>query len=208
DHLFGAADITRWCQGGRHRRLLYGNAGGRRAIGRAGSQVWSAADGSDPPDGVHGASDQAGFPPRKQYYDTVHFLREIRDEAISLLIDHFSRVSSPLSSSFSQQTGGAMQRGNTAYAHRDALYNFILVAQWLDPKESQRHVRWTRDLWEALQPYSTGGFYVNDIGREEDDGADRVWAAYGHNYERLAALKKQYDPDTLFRHNQNIKPAV
>ena len=151
---------------------------------------------------------EAGFPPRNQYYEKVHFLREIRDEAISLLIDHFSRVSSPLSSSFFQQTGGAMQRGNTAYAHRDALYNFILVAQWLDPKESQRHVRWTRDLWEALQPYSTGGFYVNDIGREEDDGADRVRAAYGHNYERLAALKKQYDPDNLFRHNQNIKPAV
>ena len=151
---------------------------------------------------------EAGFPPRNQYYEKVHFLREIGDEAISLLIDHFARVSSPLSSSFFQQTGGAMQRGNTAYAHRDALYNFILVAQWLDPKESQRHVRWTRDLWEAFQPYSTGGFYVNDIGREEDDGADRVRAAYGANYERLAALKKQYDPGNLFRHNQNIKPAV
>src|SRR5262245_1203123 len=151
---------------------------------------------------------EAGFPPRNQYYEKVHFLREIRDEAISLLIDHFARVSSPLSSSFFQQTGGAMQRGNTAYAHRNALYNLILVAQWLDPKESQRHVRWTRDLWEALQPYSTGGFYVNDIGREEDDGADRVRAAYGHSYERLAALKKQYDPDNLFRHNQNIKPTA
>jgi FAD/FMN-containing dehydrogenase len=61
-------------------------------------------------------------------------------------------------------------------------------------------------LWSA--PALPRGFYVNDIGREEDDGADRVRAAYGHNYERLAALKKQYDPDNLFRHNQNIKPAA
>ena len=59
-----------------------------------------------------------------------------------------------------------------------------------------------------MQPYGTGGFYVNDIGREEEDGADRVRAAYDANYQRLAALKKQYDSENLFRHNQNIKPAV
>jgi FAD/FMN-containing dehydrogenase len=149
----------------------------------------------------------AAFPPRNQYYEKVHFLQEIRDDAMDILIEHFASVPSPLSAPFFQQTGGAMRRGNTAYAHRDALYNLILVAEWLDPGESERHVRWTRELWEALQPYSTGGFYVNDIGREEDDGADRVRAAYGANYQRLAELKKKYDPENLFRHNQNIKPA-
>ena len=145
-------------------------------------------------------------PPRNQYYQKAHFLRDISDETIDILIDHFSRVPSPLSIPFFQQTGGAMQRGNTAYGHRDALYNLILIAQWLDPGESEIHVKWTRDLWEALQPFATGGVYVNDVGSEADDGADMVRAAYGANYQRLVEVKNKYDPANLFRHNQNIKP--
>jgi FAD/FMN-containing dehydrogenase len=146
-------------------------------------------------------------PPRHQYYEKAHFLRAISDDAIDILVDGFAGVPSPLSVPFFQQTGGAAQRGHTAYAHRDALYNLILIAQWLDPAESERHVRWTRELWQALQPYATGGIYVNDMGREEEDGADQVKAAYGANYQRLAELKQKYDPMNLFRHNQNIKPA-
>jgi FAD/FMN-containing dehydrogenase len=148
------------------------------------------------------------FPPGNQYYVKAHFLREISDEAIDILIDHFARVPSALSIQFFQQTGGAMQRGHTAYAHRDALYNLILVAEWLDPRESERHVRWTRELWQALQPYGTGGVYVNDIGCEADEGAEQIRAAYGANYSRLAELKQKYDPTNLFGHNQNIKPTV
>ena len=82
----------------------------------------------------------------------------------------------------------------------------MLTAQWLDPGESERHVRWIREWWQALRPYATGGVYVNHIGREDEDGADQVRAAYGTNYQRLAELKMQYDPANLFRHNQNIKP--
>ena len=82
------------------------------------------------------------------------------------------------------------------------------LAQWLDPGESERHVHWTRELWQALQPYTTGGVYVNHIGQEADEGADQVRAAYGANYQRLAELKQKYDPTNLFRHNQNIKAAV
>jgi FAD/FMN-containing dehydrogenase len=150
----------------------------------------------------------ATSPPGQQYYFKAHFLREISDDAIDILIDHFTHVSSPLSMLFFQQTGGAMQRGNTAYAHRDALYNLLLLAQWLDPGESERHVRWSRDLWQALRPYATGGVYVNDIGQEADEGADQVRAAYSTNYQRLATLKQKYDPANLFRHNQNIKPMM
>ena len=146
------------------------------------------------------------YPPRNQYYQKDHFLREISDEAIDIVVEHFARVSSPLSIPFFQQSGGAMRRGNTAYAHRDAGYNLVLTAQWLDPAESERHVRWTRELWQALRPYATGGVYVNHIGREDEDGADQVRAAYGTNYQRLAELKQKYDPTNLFRHNQNIKP--
>lgn len=148
------------------------------------------------------------FPPGNQYYQKDHYFREISDDAIDILVDHFARVPSPLSALFFQQSGGAMRRGNTAYAHRDAICNLILIAEWLDPMESERHVRWTRELWQALKPYGTGGVYINHIGREEEDGADQVRAAYGDNYRRLAELKQKYDPTNLFRHNQNIKSAV
>jgi FAD/FMN-containing dehydrogenase len=150
----------------------------------------------------------AAYPSGNQYYQKDHILREIGDEAIDIMIEHFARASSPLSIPFFQQSGGAMRRGNTAYAHRDALYILILTAQWLDPGESERHVHWTRELWQALQPYATGGVYVNHIGREEEDGADQVRAAYGANYQRLVELKQKYDPTNLFRHNQNIKLTV
>ena len=142
------------------------------------------------------------------YYEKAHFLRAISDDVIDILIDHYANVPSHLSIPFLQQTGGAAQRGHTAYAHRDALYNLILIAQWLNPAESERHVSWTRDLWQRLRPYATGGIYVNDMGREEEDGADQVRAAYGANYQRLAELKQKYDPTNLFRHNQNIKPTA
>jgi FAD/FMN-containing dehydrogenase len=101
-----------------------------------------------------------------------------------------------------------VQRGDTAYAHRDALYNLLLLSAWLDPGETERHIRWTRDLWQALRPYATGGVYVNDIGQEADEGTEQIRAAYGTNYQRLAELKQKYDPRNLFGHNQNIKPAV
>jgi FAD/FMN-containing dehydrogenase len=144
--------------------------------------------------------------PRNQYYQKDHFLQEISDEAIDIMVEHFARVSSPLSIPFFQQSGGAVRRGNSAYAHRAALYNLVLSAQWLDPEESEHHVSWTRELWQALRPYATGGVYVNHIGREDEDGADQIISAYGANYQRLAKLKQKYDPTNLFRHNQNIKP--
>jgi FAD/FMN-containing dehydrogenase len=150
----------------------------------------------------------AAFPSGRQNYVKAHFLRELHDDVIDILIDYFARVPSPLTMLFFQQTGGAVQRGDTAYAHRDARYNLLLLSAWLDPGEAERHVRWTRELWQALQPYGTGGVYVNDIGQEADDGADQIRAAYGANYPRLVDLKQQYDPTNLFGHNQNIKPVV
>ena len=148
------------------------------------------------------------YPPRNQYYQKDHFLQKISDETIGIVVEHFARVSSPLSIPFFQQSGGAMRRGHTAYAHRDAFYNLVLTAQWLDPGETECHVHWIRELWQALRPYATGGVYVNHIGRGDDDGADQVRAAFGRNYQRLADLKQKYDPTNLFRHNQNIKPTV
>ena len=63
-------------------------------------------------------------------------------------------------------------------------------------------------MWEALVPYGTGGVYVSNVGREADEGATVMRAAYGTNYARLVALEQQYDPSNFSRHNQNINPAA
>jgi FAD/FMN-containing dehydrogenase len=77
-----------------------------------------------------------------------------------------------------------------------------------DPADAEKSVRWGRDFWAAMQPYSTGGVYVNYLGREADEGCERIKAAYGpEKYARLVALKNKYDPGNLFRLNQNIEPS-
>ena len=72
------------------------------------------------------------------------------------------------------------------------------------PANTVKNIAWARDFWNALRPLAGGGVYVNDLGQDDED---RVRMAYGINYERLAALKKKYDPDNFFRLNANIKPA-
>jgi FAD/FMN-containing dehydrogenase len=97
----------------------------------------------------------------------------------------------------------------TAFNHRDVQYSFMSIGQCATPAETQGCVRWAREFWDAMQPYSTGGVYVNYLGQEADEGAERIKAAYGpEKYQRLSALKNKYDPSNLFRLNQNIKPTV
>jgi FAD/FMN-containing dehydrogenase len=93
----------------------------------------------------------------------------------------------------------------TAFPHRTAQYGLLILAVWTDPAETEKHIRWARESWEALLPFSAGRVYVNYLGEE---GEDRVREAYGPNYDRLVALKHKYDPTNFFRLNQNIKPMV
>jgi FAD/FMN-containing dehydrogenase len=153
----------------------------------------------------------AATPEGRQNYEKAHFFSSLSDGAIDTLIDGFSKVTSPLSMLALQQVGGEMQRGAgqmAAYSHRDALYNLVIFTAWEDPGESEVHIKWTRDIWAALEPYSTGGVYVNDIGRESEEGAEQIRSAFGAGYQRLVELKNKYDPTNLFRHNQNIRPTV
>ena len=77
--------------------------------------------------------------------------------------------------------------------------------RWADEAESERHLAHTRELYDAFLPSSAGGVYVNFLG---DEGEERVRAAYGDaRYARLQELKRRYDPDNVFRFNQNIPPA-
>lgn len=150
-------------------------------------------------------------PEGKQYYEKGHFMREIPDGAIEVLLEHFLQAPSSLSVPVFQQLGNAANRvapDATAFGHRDARYNLILIAAWADARDTEGNITWTRELWEALRPYTTGGVYVNNIGQEADGDRALFHAAYGGNYPRLAAIKHAYDPANLFRHNQNIAPAA
>ncbi|MDA1129314.1 MAG: FAD-binding oxidoreductase [Chloroflexi bacterium] len=152
----------------------------------------------------------AALVPGRQYYEKSHFMKEISDEAIDLMVEHFAESTAALPVILLQQVGNAVLRvanDATAYSHRDGVYNCLIIPVWDDPGETEIHRKWCRDLWEALEPYGTGGIYVNNIGREEDDSEALVRSSYGSNYLRLAEIKKQFDGDNLFRHNQNIRPA-
>ena len=149
-------------------------------------------------------------PPGMRNYWKSDYSTELSDDAMDLLVEEYPSVPAPFSHLVIEQMGGAVSRigeEETAVSHRDALYNAIIVGMWTEPAEDERLISWVRRVWEALRPFTSGGVYVNyQMG---DEGGDRLRAAYGPDkYERLAVLKKEYDPDNLFRLNQNIRPAA
>lgn len=146
----------------------------------------------------------ATFPKGRRYFWKAQFMRDFPDEAIDILLDHYSRAPSSNALTVFQQVGGAISRvpvGATAYVNRDAHFDCFPVAIWDDPAEDAAHHAWVRDMCAALAPFSTGGVYVNNLG---DEGPARVRAAYGVNWTRLSELKAAYDPDNVFSGNQNI----
>ncbi|HYZ24279.1 MAG TPA: BBE domain-containing protein, partial [Rhodopila sp.] len=146
------------------------------------------------------------FPSTRRYYWKSHFLPGLTEAAIGTLLDRFAQVPSPMSVIGLQQAGGAIARvpsDATAYANRDAAFDCIPIAIWEDPVHDAANIAWSRSVWEAMRPFSTGGVYVNNLG---DEGEERIRAAYGRNMDRLAAIKANYDPNNLFRLNQNVRP--
>lgn len=148
-----------------------------------------------------------GNPPGLQGYFKAEFLSELPDEAIDAAIERAEHISSELSVVLFQPMGGEFARNgsDTALSHRGAPWCFHVLSLWHDPALAEAHVAWTRSFSEAMRPYTTDGVYLNFIG---DEGEERVRASYGPSYERLSALKEEYDPENFFRLNQNIKPAV
>jgi len=151
----------------------------------------------------------AGAPPGRRYYWKSEYLSALSDQGIETLAAFVQRIPSPLSTVLLFRLQGAIARtgeGDTAAPHRQAPYVLTIQSSWLDPAEDEVHLAWTRDFWQAMRPLSAGGVYVNFLS--DGEGRDRVYAAYGANYQRLARLKAVYDPENLFRVNQNIEPAA
>ena len=149
-----------------------------------------------------------GFPPGPHVYWRSHFLTGLPDEAIDIMVAGGQRRALAAERRAVEHLGGAVARvgqDDTAFDHRDAEYNFAVIARWTDPAEAEANIAWARELWEAMQPFARG-VYVNYLG--VGDSAERVRAAYSpEKYARLAALKREYDPENLFHRNQNIPPA-
>jgi FAD/FMN-containing dehydrogenase len=137
------------------------------------------------------------------------YLTELSDAAIDVFVDFFARVPSKRTVIVLEHNGDSawdrVPDSATAFGSRSWPYNFVVTSAWSDPKEAQRNVAWTRELFDALRPFTAEAAYVNYLGG--DEGADGVHAAYGTKLQRLAALKRKFDPTNLFRLNQNIPPA-
>jgi hypothetical protein len=149
-----------------------------------------------------------GFPFGRRHYWKSGWLRHVTDGAIETLLRFLPQMPSSASGVGLQQLHGVASRvapSATAFPHRAEQYDFVILSQWSEATDSDGNVQWTRALFEAMRPHLEESVYVNNLG---DEGPGRVEAAYGENYPRLAAVKRAYDPDNLFRANQNIDPST
>lgn len=151
-------------------------------------------------DGLHPAG-------RRNYWKS-DYLHSLTDDVVSVLIGRFADVPSPRTHIDMHHLGGAIRRvgeDDTAFSQRDANYVYNVVSAWTDPADDERNIAWTRGVWNDLRPYAVGASYVNFTASE---GEDKVKASYGEaKYQRLAELKRKYDPTNFFRQNHNIRPA-
>ncbi|HEY3419633.1 MAG TPA: FAD-binding oxidoreductase [Methanomassiliicoccales archaeon] len=147
-------------------------------------------------------------PPGIRNYWKTAYLKALDDETIKTYLKFGERIPSPISSVHIHHLGGKIrdvEDGATAFSNRDAAFALNIVSGWQEAGDDDMNIRWSRDFFNEMQKFSTGAAYLNFLGEE---GQERVMAAYGkEKYEKLAALKKKYDPTNFFHLNQNIKPA-
>jgi hypothetical protein len=147
-------------------------------------------------------------PPGRRNYWKAENMNELGDEAIETLIIHAAKMASPFSFAVLEPKGRAISRvgeDETAIGGRDAAHTLYAFSMWENPAEDDANIAWTRELMEAMEPFTTPGVSLNFTSEQNED---RVKAFFGPGkYERLVALKEKYDPTNLFRLNQNIKPS-
>jgi FAD/FMN-containing dehydrogenase len=147
------------------------------------------------------------LPAGMQWYWRADFFNEISDEAIDVHVKYGARLPTGLSTMHMYPIDGAASRvaaDATAFAYRDGGFAGVIVGVDPDPGNAGLISQWARDYWQALHPTSAGGAYINFMMSE---GQDRIKASYRGNYDRLAQVKRRYDPDNTFHINQNIQPA-
>src|SRR3954469_7822453 len=146
------------------------------------------------------------MPAGLQWYWKADFVDKLDEKAIDLHIQHGMEMPTPLSTMHLYPVNGAASRvpaDATAWNYRNTNWAMIIGGIDPDPANKDAIVNWARNYWTDMHPLSAGGAYINFMMEE---GEDRIKATYGSNYDKLAAVKAKYDPDNLFRVNQNIKP--
>jgi FAD/FMN-containing dehydrogenase len=172
-----------------------------RALGRPIVDVISP----HPFTGWQAAFDPLLTPGARNYWKS-HDFTDLSDGAIKAILNAVRTLPSPECEVFIAHVGGAMARvaaKDTAWPNRDAHFIMNAHTRWRDKAQDSACVAWARQLFEATAPFAAGSVYVNFMPGDE---TDRVEKAYGPNYRRLAEIKRRYDPDNLFRMNQNIRP--
>jgi FAD/FMN-containing dehydrogenase len=148
-------------------------------------------------------------PPGLRNYWTADYLTDLSDDALAVFSRHSEAMPVPgACQSIMFPWGGAVGRAtaeDTPMTGRDAQWVSHPFVLWELAEDDDVHIAWGRGLSAEMKQFTTGGVYLNFIG---DEGGDRVRAAFGPNYERLARVKRDYDPDNFFRGNQNITPAA
>ena len=150
----------------------------------------------------------ASFPNGNHNYWKPTLQRDLSDAAITAIVEHANKMTSPLSFLVVEHYGGASGRipkDSTAFPHRDLPWDILFVAQWTNPADTARHRDWARSGEETLRPFSANAHLSSALDVEAEEVID---TAFGSNLARLAAVKQKYDPTNFFRMNYNIKPRV
>ena len=148
------------------------------------------------------------LPKGLQWYWKGDFVKDLPDAAVDAYIAHAGKLPTVLSGTHIYPVDGAVHRQKkdaTAWGYRDAAWSMVIFGVDPDPAKAPVLRQWAQDYWAAVHPFNLAGAYANFM--MDDEGEARVRAAYGGNYDRLATVKKKYDPANLFRVNQNIRPA-
>jgi FAD/FMN-containing dehydrogenase len=146
-------------------------------------------------------------PKGRRYYWKSEFLAELQPKLVAGWMEHAERIVSPHSAIVVFPIDGALNRLSTDYSaigNRNAAWLLNITASWETAEQDTPNIEWARAAWRDMRRFSTGGTYVNFLTEEEGD--ERIHAAYGENYGRLVAVKSKWDPDNLFRMNKNIAP--
>ena len=157
--------------------------------------------------GMQTVTDELLAPGTLHAYVKAGFATELTEELLEVIVRQGAEVGSPLSVIEVLSMGGAIDRvepSATAFPHRGSRWLINVPGQWSDPADSEREVAWVRESFAALEPHLAGGAYSNFMDDDETDSAAR---AYGATLERLAGIKRAYDPENVFSLNQNITPS-
>jgi FAD/FMN-containing dehydrogenase len=146
-------------------------------------------------------------PKGRRYYWKSEYLPRLEPEMLTKVLEHAGRIISPHSAIFLFPIDGALNRlseNHSPVGNRDAALVLNIASSWETAEDDQANIDWARAAWQDMNSFSTGGTYINFLTEEEGD--NRIQAAYGANLERLIEIKTKWDPENLFRVNKNVAP--